>query len=996
MRSPELTFAAFHWNKATADHTAFEVAIIRVQATHRFSSAALLLAIICGLSLVVEASAGVAISWTDAAGDNRWENPLNWAPPIEPNGTEYDAHIDLLQTASCELKSAVTVESVTVSHGQLLGIFPNSSLTIDGSAPSLSNNGAIYILASTVPSQTTLSFHRSTVISWSGEILLNGNDASVATLTAGSTTEAVTVTNDTDHRIHGSGNVDMHEVTFRNNGLISADIPGALRVSLSAGLDQTNFNNGVIEGNGADLRITTGRLLDQTGGGVIQAVSNGNGPGAVHLGGPGLPTIRGGTIRGLNGSRVTVFAGFDNCTLEGLLEVLPQSSGSAYILPGTLTNNGTLVVNPNAASATTSVTFLGDVTLAGTGNIQLNGSGLFNAWLTSAGPNTGTVTNSATHTIHGRGTIGIPLINNGLVSADLTGGTLHAPTRSANNGTYEARNGGILEVNGDATPWHAGIIAARGNGSVVRIGISDTTPGPELVAADLRTSDGGNIQIGNATLRDSKNSGSLQAVVPGPVTIKGQLSNAGVITAASQLVMTNQSSFAGSGAIRLARGAITLRADNGTSASATNASGHTISGNGGINTFAAGAAFINAGTITPGNAAAAQIGQITSVGNIVLAPSSQVVFYVGGTAQGTSYDVFRKTDAIPLQLGGQLHVNLTSGFVAGPNDSFAVVTTGAALSGSFSNVANGARLTTDDGTGSFLVTYNTSDVVLSDFRANAGFSPTPTPAPSVTPTPTPPQTLNISTRAQVLTGDKVMIGGFIVSGVQTKTVLLRGLGPTLASAGVTGALQDPLLELHDSAGGLVAMNDNWKDTQEAAIRGTNIPLGDDRESAILQPLAPGGYTAIERGVGDTTGVGLVEVYDVGGEPNSRLANISTRGFVDVGDRVMIGGFILGRGDAQSSATVLIRGIGPSLTAAGVPGALNDPVLELHDANGATLATNDNWKDSQQQEIESTSIPPTNDSESAIYAVLSAGNYTAVLSGKNGGTGVGLVEIYNLQ
>ena len=263
--------------------------------------------------------------------------------------------------------------------------------------------------------------------------------------------------------------------------------------------------------------------------------------------------------------------------------------------------------------------------------------------------------------------------------------------------------------------------------------------------------------------------------------------------------------------------------------------------------------------------------------------------------------------------------------------------------------------------------------------------------------------LNIATRMRVLTGNNVLIGGFIITGIEPKKVLIRGIGPSLTGVGVT--LSDPTLELHQGSTTL-ATNDNWKindqtgQSQEADIRATTIPPTNDLESAILTTLSPGAYTAILAGKNGGTGVGVVEVYDLGQAAISTLANISTRGFVDTGDNVMIGGFIVGN-NGGASPTVLVRGIGPSLSNFGVTGALGDPTLELHDGSGTTIATNDNWKvrpdgTSQQAEIDATTIPPTNDLESAMLSTLAPGNYTAIMRGKNNTTGVGLIEVYHLQ
>ncbi|MEY2503945.1 MAG: hypothetical protein QOG27_225, partial [Verrucomicrobiota bacterium] len=261
----------------------------------------------------------------------------------------------------------------------------------------------------------------------------------------------------------------------------------------------------------------------------------------------------------------------------------------------------------------------------------------------------------------------------------------------------------------------------------------------------------------------------------------------------------------------------------------------------------------------------------------------------------------------------------------------------------------------------------------------------------------PRDVLNISTRLQVLTDDKVLIGGFIITGTDPKKVIIRGVGPSLSGVGAT--LQDPILELHQ--GNLtVATNDNWKQNQ-GAVEATGLQPNNDLESAIVTTLTPGAYTAILSGKNNGTGVGVVEVYDLNQAANSKLANISTRGFVDTGNNVMIGGFIVSGGAGGGNARVIVRVIGPTLGAVGIVNALQDPNLELHDAFGGTIASNDNWKarstgGSQQGEIEATGIPPTNDLESALVQTLAPGNYTVIVRGTNNATGVAVVEAYALQ
>jgi hypothetical protein len=303
----------------------------------------------------------------------------------------------------------------------------------------------------------------------------------------------------------------------------------------------------------------------------------------------------------------------------------------------------------------------------------------------------------------------------------------------------------------------------------------------------------------------------------------------------------------------------------------------------------------------------------------------------------------------------------------GPTDTFALLTGSTAI-----NAGNDATAPARDQRG--YVRNGVSDIGAFEFGGTI------------------PVTLaNISTRAFVQTGDNVLIGGFIITGTQQKKVLLRAIGPSL---NLSGELPDPVLELHNSSGAMITSNDNWMDApNRQEIIDSTVPPTNDLESAILMSLDPGAYTAIVRGVNDGTGIGLVEVYDLDRTVGSKLANISTRGFVQTGDNVMIGGFIILGPDND---TVIVRAIGPSLP---VAGALADPTLELHDGNGALLQSNDNWVDSpdpDKQTIIDSTIPPTDDLESAIVATLPPGDYTAIVRGVNDTTGVALVEVYALN
>jgi mono/diheme cytochrome c family protein len=263
------------------------------------------------------------------------------------------------------------------------------------------------------------------------------------------------------------------------------------------------------------------------------------------------------------------------------------------------------------------------------------------------------------------------------------------------------------------------------------------------------------------------------------------------------------------------------------------------------------------------------------------------------------------------------------------------------------------------------------------------------------PNPTGTRLANISTRLQVGVGDDVLIAGFIVRGSPAKRTMIRAIGPSLSSSGITNALADPILELHDQTGAVIATDDDWGDNaNQQEIIDTGIPPTSPKESVILARLPSDdsgvAYTAILRGAENTTGLGLLEVYDLDRGLGPKVLNISTRGRVDVGDNVMIGGVIVA---GQGSQKVIVRAIGPSLP---VAGKLADPTLELHDGNGGLLDSNDNWRSDHAAEIIATGIPPSNDLESAIVAMLPPANYTAIVRGVSNTTGVALVEVYALN
>lgn len=391
--------------------------------------------------------------------------------------------------------------------------------------------------------------------------------------------------------------------------------------------------------------------------------------------------------------------------------------------------------------------------------------------------------------------------------------------------------------------------------------------------------------------------------------------------------------------------------------------------------------------------------KIVFSGNLTLGASSVLRFDVAGTSRAPGipsartwppnrvygYDAIDCTGSVALD--GQLQVSLSTAtssgarFIPAASDTFVLIKSQAPIVGSFQNVANGQRLRTTDGGGSFLVGYgaNAPDptaVVLSDFQLNTG----------------PAVLLNISTRGQVGSGERVLIGGFIITGSEPKPVILHAIGPSLRNFGVAGALDDPMLALHDSNGATIASNDDWQQSpQRTDIQATGIPPSDAREAAIVATLAPGTYTAVLEGKNGGTGVGLVEVYDLNAGTQSQLVNISTRGYAERGENALIGGVIIGGGTGGTD--ILVRALGPSLRKSGVTSTLADPYLYLTTQTGSQIDANDDWR-TNQAAIQATGIPPTDDKESALVHTFQPGAYTAAVS-SNGG-GVGLIEFYKLR
>ena len=251
--------------------------------------------------------------------------------------------------------------------------------------------------------------------------------------------------------------------------------------------------------------------------------------------------------------------------------------------------------------------------------------------------------------------------------------------------------------------------------------------------------------------------------------------------------------------------------------------------------------------------------------------------------------------------------------------------------------------------------------------------------------------INISTRGMVGTGEDVLIAGFIIGGSQPKKVIVRALGPTLGTLGVSGALTDPTITVINNSN-VVASNDDWRDTQEAQIAASGVAPRSDLESAVIAILPPGSYSAVLSGKNGGTGIGLVDVYELDAT-TSVFQNLSTRGFVGTGDNVLIGGLIIGNGEQP---VIVVRAIGPTLGSFGITQPLQDPTLEVRDSNGGLISFDNDWQDNTPTAVKAALLQPQDNRESAVVLSLPAGNYTAIVRGKNGTTGVALVEAYRLQ
>jgi hypothetical protein len=394
--------------------------------------------------------------------------------------------------------------------------------------------------------------------------------------------------------------------------------------------------------------------------------------------------------------------------------------------------------------------------------------------------------------------------------------------------------------------------------------------------------------------------------------------------------------------------------------------------NGGL--LSGGVGFVGATSSIHGN---------VTIGNATLKP--QGLFISGkltlSAASHLRIKINSPNDFVNVQsaaLAGALDIEVDPQFVPASDDTFPILFADT-ISGSFANAPNGARVATVDGRASFTVNYSAG----SDSVFLSGYETIPPAA----------QLLNISGRGEILNGERVLIGGFVIGGVEPKKVIVRGIGPSLAHYAIADALQDPFLELHNSLGVLFASNDNWRDNQEAQIEATMIPPTDNREAAIVATLNPGAYTAVLRGSNNATGTALLEIFDLAAQSHSKIINLSARGFVDA-TNVLIAGMIAG--EKPGNTDLVLRALGPDLASAGIQNPLPDPTLDLRDANGMSLAFNDDQYVNPPGGSTFPIFGGESLNDSIMRVSLPPGRYTAIVRSKTGEGGVALVETYDLH
>jgi T5SS/PEP-CTERM-associated repeat protein len=637
-------------------------------------------------------------------------------------------------------------------------------------------------------------------------------------------------------------------------------------------------------------------------------------------------------------------------------------------------------------------------------------------------------------------TVGNATVSGAGSSWSLTGNLYIAgsATQAGGTGTLQLENGGALTAT-SATVYNNGYLNLSAN-PVLNAPLTFLGGGIQFVTSD-NTSFPNDFTIGAGGVRVYTY--GHPSVLGGSITGPGGLTKGGgAQLGLGTLTLTGTSNYAGPTALNT--GKLVVNGSITSAVTVNNAA--TLGGNGAV-----GSVTVNSGGIMdPGNSP----GKLTINGNYTQNSGGILNIEIGGASPGPGgYDQLAVSGTATL--GGTLNLTLVNGFRPSVGDTFNIITSSSEM-GSFSNVNGSGFTVSSSSSGSGIKLTVTSvqqgaPIISSPASANgsqdqpfsyqitATDSPTsfgasglppglsvnnitgvisgaPSEAGSFNATisatnakgtglaqlaltisvaaPSPSPLGNISTRGFVQTGDNVLIGGFTIAGTGNKTVLLRAIGPTLSNPpfNLSNTLQDPMLRVFNSSGTVIATNDNWADAPNAQSIDPTLRPGSSAESAILISLAPGAYTAIVNGANGGTGIGLVEVFDLDTVATSKLTNISTRGLVETGDSVMIGGFNI---KGAANETVVIRAIGPSLANApfNIANPLQNPTLSLFNDQGTRIQFNDDWQSDQRDDIIATGLQPSNDAESVIVTTLPPGNYTAIVNGANGTTGVALVEAY---
>jgi autotransporter-associated beta strand protein len=661
--------------------------------------------------------------------------------------------------------------------------------------------------------------------------------------------------------------------------------------------------------------------------------------------------------------------------------VMPQSTGGRTSFFGTSTAGNAIFVNKgNAVSnGLGGRTFFNDFATAANGTFVNNGGiseqgGGVTFFFASSSAGNGAFTNNGGAAFFAGGSVSFletstagsaTFTNNGGtgVGGDTGGTTLFDETSSASNAILIANAGSGAGTGGeifflDNSTGDTARVKVFGNGDL-DLSLHNA---PGVTIGSLEGS--GNVFLGARNLTVGSN--NLSTTFSGVIQdggLNGGVGGSLTKIGSGTVILSGANTHTGPTTISAGK----LSVDGSSTNAVTVDNGGTLGGTGTVS----GTVTVNAGAALSGGNATTASGSLTVGGNLTLNSNSVIELGLGASGAHSSL----------IRTGGT--------WTFASNQAFALISPGSPL-GMYDNIITG--LAGDPGgtaswtvtTPGFVGTFTYDGAGSIDLIITVAPNPSPTPAA---------QALNLSTRMRVQTGDNVGIGGFIITGTAPKHVLLRAIGPSIT--GLPGVLADPVLELHGPFATIT--NDNWMDdpVQTAAILATGLAPTNNLESAIDTTLNPGAYTAVVRGKNNTSGIGLIEAYDLSQAVLAKLANISTRAFVGTANDIVIAGFVLGNNSGNDR--IVVRGLGPSLTASGVANALANPTLELRDSNGALLVGNNDWQDdpAQAAELTAAGLAPTNNLESGIAATLPPGLYTALLAGQNNGTGNGLVEVYDL-